>query len=305
MRFRRALDRKNVTEALSAAAELPHVGLSEALELCLLLRDKAPEKFPRAALRWHRRLCREVEVSLEEAQAMLAALALLNGPRKESAAFALAELLSRRGLERPCEALVAWAQSAMKFINLTVPSSAGRIGMNLRFLQRMGVPTPHALAAGAADDASETIMQIGLLLLAVPFVRVEVDTGQFGEGGPDTRLIVAIGIVLLGSAALILKVPRLRAKVLPPVRSALSSLWSVIRDRHKRLELFGGSIAAELLYSIALGATCRAYGVNLNLAQLVFVNMSAAILSGLVPVPGGIGAAEASLAAGMIAMGVD
>ena len=42
MRFRRALDRGNVTEALSAAAELQHVGIAEALELCLLLRDKRP-----------------------------------------------------------------------------------------------------------------------------------------------------------------------------------------------------------------------------------------------------------------------
>ncbi len=200
----------------------------------------------------------------------------------------------------PCVVL----QSAMKFINLAVPSSAGRVGMNIRFLQRMGTSTPQALAAGAADDGSETIVQIGLLLLAIPFVRVEVDTGQFG-GGPDSRLLVAIGVLLLASAVLILKVPKLREKVLPPLRSALSSLWSVIRDRRKRLELFGGSIAAELLYSLALGATCLAYGINLNLAQLVFVNSSAAVLSGLVPVPGGIGAAEASLAAGLIAMGVD
>jgi uncharacterized membrane protein YbhN (UPF0104 family)/tRNA A-37 threonylcarbamoyl transferase component Bud32 len=200
----------------------------------------------------------------------------------------------------PCVVL----QSAMKFINLAVPSSAGRIGMNIRFLQQMGVPTPQALAAGAADDASETIVQIALLLLAIPFVRVEVDTGQFGGGGPDTRLLVAVGVVLLVSAVLILRVPKLREKVLPPVRSALSSLWTVIRDRRKRLELFGGSIAAELLYALALGATCLAYGINLNLAQLVFVNSTAAVLSGLVPVPGGIGAAEATLAAGLIAMGV-
>ena len=41
MRFRRALDRGNVTEALSSASELPRVGLTEALELCLLLRDEA------------------------------------------------------------------------------------------------------------------------------------------------------------------------------------------------------------------------------------------------------------------------
>jgi hypothetical protein len=112
MRFRRALDRGNVTEALSAAGELEHVGLAEALELCLLLREKDPERYPRAALRWHGRLCREVDVSLEEAQATLAALALMAGERKGNAAFALADLLSRRGLERSCETLVAWARTS-------------------------------------------------------------------------------------------------------------------------------------------------------------------------------------------------
>jgi hypothetical protein len=108
-RFRRALDRGNVTEALSSASELQHVGLAEALELCLLLRDKAPDRFPRAALRWHGRLCREVDVSLEEAQAVLSALILLAGERKTNAAHALAELLYRRGLEQACERLIRWA----------------------------------------------------------------------------------------------------------------------------------------------------------------------------------------------------
>jgi hypothetical protein len=110
-RLRRALDRGNVTEALSAATELNHVGLVEALEIVLLLRDKAPQRFGKAALRWHGRYCREVDVTLEEAQAVLAALALLAGDRKRNAAFALAELLSRRGLERPCKTLVGWARA--------------------------------------------------------------------------------------------------------------------------------------------------------------------------------------------------
>lgn len=48
-------------------------------------------------------------MSLEEAQAVLAALVLLAGEPKRNAADALAELLSRRGLERPCETLVASA----------------------------------------------------------------------------------------------------------------------------------------------------------------------------------------------------
>jgi hypothetical protein len=64
-RFRRALDRGNATEALSAASELEHVGLAEALELCLLLADREPQRFGWAAVRWHGRFCREANVDLE------------------------------------------------------------------------------------------------------------------------------------------------------------------------------------------------------------------------------------------------
>jgi hypothetical protein len=60
-RFRRALDNGNALAALWAAAELRSVSLTDALELVLLIRVKAPERFERAALRWHSRYCREVE----------------------------------------------------------------------------------------------------------------------------------------------------------------------------------------------------------------------------------------------------
>ena len=53
-----------------------------------------------------------VDVSLEEAQAILAALIVMAGERKGNAVFALRNLLSRRGLERSCELLVAWAREA-------------------------------------------------------------------------------------------------------------------------------------------------------------------------------------------------
>jgi uncharacterized membrane protein YbhN (UPF0104 family)/tRNA A-37 threonylcarbamoyl transferase component Bud32 len=201
----------------------------------------------------------------------------------------------------PCVVL----QSAMKFINLTVPSSAGRIGMNLRFLQQMGVSRAQAVVAGVVDDVSETMVQVALLLLTLPFVQANVDTSQFSGAGPNTRLVAAIALALVVSVVAVLAVPKLRAKVVPGVRSAFSSLWSVARDRHKRIELFGGNVGSELLYALALGATCLAYGVDLNLAQLVFVNTAASVLSSLIPVPGGIGAAEAALSAGLITMGVD
>jgi hypothetical protein len=112
MRFRRALDRGSVTEALSAASELQFVSLTEALELTLLLADGDLEKYNRAALRWHARFLQETKnLDLRESLAVLALLAAI--PANRLAATALAELLSRRrSCERIADALVRWSRAA-------------------------------------------------------------------------------------------------------------------------------------------------------------------------------------------------
>jgi uncharacterized membrane protein YbhN (UPF0104 family) len=245
---------------------------------------------------------RTIADELGEAQLVWVAVALILA----QSTFVPSGISVRGGVATPLPLLPCIVlQSALKFINLTVPSSAGRVATNLRCLQRMGAPRAEALAGGAIDDVSNTIVQVTLFLLVLPFVGVDIDTSQFEGAGPDRRLLVAILVALAAGLVLVLAVPRVRARVLPGVRDALLGLWSVARVRRKRMEVFGGSIASELLYSIALGATCLAYGVHLDLGQLIFINTSAAVLSGVVPVPGGIGAAEAALSAGLIAMGVD
>ena len=200
----------------------------------------------------------------------------------------------------PCVVL----QSAIKFINLTVPSSAGRIGVNVRFLQRGGAPTGQAFAAGAIDDLSEKIVEIALVLLLLPFVHIQVSAGDLKGGVPSGRLIVTVLAVLAVIVIALLCIPSVRAKALPSVRSAASGLWAVARDRRKRLELFGGQLGVEVLYALTLGAACLAYGVNLTFAQLIVVNTAASAFSSLIPSPGGVGTAEASLTAGLVAMGV-
>ncbi|HET6939071.1 MAG TPA: lysylphosphatidylglycerol synthase domain-containing protein, partial [Nocardioides sp.] len=54
-----------------------------------------------------------------------------------------------------------------------------------------------------------------------------------------------------------------------------------------------------------LGAVCHAYGVGLTIAELFVINIGASVLAGLIPAPGGVGAAEATLTAALIAFGVD
>ena len=113
--FRRALDSGNVTAALGAAGDLPQVGLTDALALCLLVLDKRPERYETAALRWHGRYCHETRgVTLDEAHAVLALLGALRGPRRVPAARVLAELFDRRALAQASEALIRWASAASR-----------------------------------------------------------------------------------------------------------------------------------------------------------------------------------------------
>jgi uncharacterized protein (TIRG00374 family) len=154
------------------------------------------------------------------------------------------------------------------------------------------------------DDLTMTLVEILLFVTLLPFVHINLDAGGLSGAMPSKTFVIAVFAALTGAVAVVVVVPALRNKVLPSARQALRSVWAVARDRRKRLELFCGALATELIFALTLGAAAAAYGVHLSLAQLIVVNVAATTLSGLVPVPGGIGAAEAGLAAGLVAMGV-
>jgi hypothetical protein len=79
-RFRRALDRRLVTQAWMAAAELQHVSLADALELSLLVLVGEPERYRRVLTRWHGRFCLETHgLEADEAALILDLLLALEG----------------------------------------------------------------------------------------------------------------------------------------------------------------------------------------------------------------------------------
>ena len=90
--FRRALERKVLPAVWAAAHDLGRLNLADALELALLVAEQDPDKYPRVALRWHARCCAERDVTLSEAQAVLALLALVDQP---GAAAMLGETVRR------------------------------------------------------------------------------------------------------------------------------------------------------------------------------------------------------------------
>jgi hypothetical protein len=110
-RFRRALDARNPHWASTAALELPHVGVADAVELTLIYLDKERAKYERAALRLHARLTTDLRLGLEDSLALLSLLAALRGHRAQEAAHALASFLPLNQTFMPASAVLRkWAE---------------------------------------------------------------------------------------------------------------------------------------------------------------------------------------------------
>ena len=77
-RFRRALQTGNLQLVRAAASELPVIRLDDALRVCLLIRDRDPDRYERAALRWVGRFALEASTAtLADVRAAADALARL------------------------------------------------------------------------------------------------------------------------------------------------------------------------------------------------------------------------------------
>lgn len=92
-RFQRAIQRRHLFVAEMAMREMDHVTLANALALTLLIAEENPQRYERAALRWHSRFVEEArEITLADAALALAALGSLRGPGAGAAARTLAQL---------------------------------------------------------------------------------------------------------------------------------------------------------------------------------------------------------------------
>jgi uncharacterized protein (TIRG00374 family) len=68
--------------------------------------------------------------------------------------------------------------------------------------------------------------------------------------------------------------------------------------------LFGGNFFAQIILAIILGVCLRAYGYSASLAGLLLANTVVTLFAGFMPVPGGMGVAEAGYTAALVALGI-
>ena len=194
-------------------------------------------------------------------------------------------------------------QSAILFIQLAVGGAAGRLTTNVVYLRRFGVDTTDAVTQAGINTLAQFSIQVVILLLGLAFS--DLDWGSPSRATPAGALIV--GLILLPSLCVGRAVreadPRPGRAPDRPGHSGDSG--RLAKDPSRLLTLLGRQ--PGLAGPLRPGVLVHPAGVRRDhlAGGGPVINTAAALLGGLVPVPGGVGVTEAILTAGLVAAGVD
>jgi undecaprenyl-diphosphatase len=198
-----------------------------------------------------------------------------------------------------------WAvQLAAAFTNRLAPAGLGGMATNVRYLEVGGAARPAAVAAVGLNSGAGFLVHLTGVLLIVPLLGA--GHARFRLSGPDFPdqwpLLVAVVAALAGLGAIFFG-SRIRGRVGPSLRTAMGGLADVVRRPRAAAALFGGAIGVTSGYTLALAATARAMSIGLPLVTVAAVYLGGAAIAAASPTPGGLGALEAALVAGLTAAG--
>jgi uncharacterized membrane protein YbhN (UPF0104 family) len=200
-------------------------------------------------------------------------------------------------------------QWAIAFLALAVPSSAARIALEIRFFGKIGLSSASAVAVGAIDSVSGFIVEIALIALIVLSGTSSLHLhGADGETITFTgKWLLIGGVALAAVVTIVVAIPRLRGIVVGKATEAKHDIGDslrVFRSPAKVAMIFGGNLAAVLLYAVVLGLCVEGFGHHLSFADLILTYTVVTIFAGFMPVPGGMGVAEAGYTAVLVALGM-
>ena len=191
---------------------------------------------------------------------------------------------------------------ASAVVSLVAPAGVGGAAINLRFLNRKGVPT----AVGVATVALVQVVQF--IVTVVLLVVLAAMTGQStGLTLPSGWVLVAAGAVVV-VAAVVLTIPKARtwvwAKIEPTYRQVWPRLVWVMSNPMRLALGVGGALTLSLSYILSFSASLWAFGYTVPFAVLAITYLASNTVGSIVPSPGGIGPVELALTAGLVAAGV-
>ena len=197
------------------------------------------------------------------------------------------------------------AQGASSFINRVSPANVGGMALNARFLQKSGTSTPASVAAVGVNAVAGAVMHVVLIVVFFALAGHDLTKAFKLPSASKILLILAVIFAVIGVVLATRPGRRWTAKqLIPGVRSAAGSLRQAAASPVKLGLLFGGSALLTLAYIAGLDASVQAFGGSPGLIELGAVYLAAAALAAAAPTPGGLGAIEAALVAGLTGIGM-
>lgn len=196
------------------------------------------------------------------------------------------------------------AQLAGSFATLVSPPTIGSIAINVRFLQKAGL---HPALAGASVGVAQVMAFVAHIVLLFGF---GIAAGTQADHTFDPPQWVVVGVVVLAIVALaLIAVPAVRRtivkRVRPTLKEVIPRLITVVQRPLKLIEGIGGILLLNGAFIGVLYACVLAFGGSMSLAVVAVVYLAGATLGQAAPTPGGLGAVEAALSAGLTAGGLD
>ena len=182
------------------------------------------------------------------------------------------------------------------------PAGVGGAAINLRFLNRKGVPTPVGVATVALVQIIQFVVTVVLLIV------LAATTGQStGLSLPSGWVMVAAaGLVAVVTVALV--IPRVRsflwAKAEPTYRQVWPRLMWILSNPGRLALGAAGTVLLSLSYVLSFAASLWAFGYTLPFSVLAITYLASNTVGSVVPAPGGIGPVEIALTAGLATAGV-
>ncbi|WWQ66457.1 lysylphosphatidylglycerol synthase domain-containing protein [Streptomyces sp. Q6] len=198
------------------------------------------------------------------------------------------------------------AQVAGSFVKIVAPAAVGGVALNTRFLQRGGVRPGLAVASVGASQLFGMCSHI-LLLLTFGYLTGTEKTPSLSPSRTVIAGLLTVAVLVL----VVTSIPFLRKFVVTRVRSLFAGvvprMLDVLQRPRKLLTGIGGMLLLTACFVMCLDASIRAFGDNttsLSLASVAVVFLAGNALGSAAPTPGGVGAVEATLTVGLIAVGL-
>jgi undecaprenyl-diphosphatase len=196
------------------------------------------------------------------------------------------------------------AQVASAFTNRLAPAGLGGMTTNVQYLRAAGSTRAEAITAVGLNSMGGFIVHLTGVAAIVPLLGAgHTHLRVSGPELPDRWPYLVVAVAVFGLVGLVRWWAVVRRKVAPVARATLAALRASIGKPRTGLTLLLGAAGITSCYTLALAAACQAFGVGLPLTTITAVFLGGSAVAAAAPTPGGLGALEAALVAGLTAAG--